>query len=291
MLLVLLRPGQGLGENPIETVVGIASVIPVGRLATAGLGAGLKSAGKVAAATKLSDIARSPKFTAAARGVEVGDVVAGAEEWPLEVIGEGMMEGGALTLSHLARMRRADAEDVEEAPEIPITPDTRTFTPQPAPEQPAPETAREPQTRQYELPNTDISITVKRVPNSDGNIDNRHWQVYFQGTDVEESIGFTTEDDVTSYEGARDAAIQQLITASEALEIPITPDTRTIVPPEQAAARQNREAKRAENRQARQDKREGIETDEDTPIRLMQLRHQSKKHRRSIYARNGRSKP
>ena len=109
--------GKGLGERPLETAVGIASVIPVGRLAGAGLSAGLRGAGRVGLANALARGVRTPALTNISRAVEAGDVVTGIEEWPLEAIGEGMMEGGALGLSRLGMALGGEQAQTPEVPE------------------------------------------------------------------------------------------------------------------------------------------------------------------------------
>ena len=151
--------GGSFGERPLETLVGVASIVPVGRLVGAGLGrtlassgakrlgsraargtlldtaraaaikearaaraggasaadeltAGLKAANKVVtdanpsaagrlrAGQNITRATSSPKWRNIARGVEAGDITTGIEEWPLEAIGEGLLDIGATALSH-----------------------------------------------------------------------------------------------------------------------------------------------------------------------------------------------
>ena len=317
--------GKGLGERPLETAVGIASVVPVGRLAGFGLSAGLRGVGRAGAANALSRGLRTPAVTNIARVVEAGDVVTGIEEWPLEVIGEGMLEGGSLGLSRLGMALGGEqaqtpevpeggpppdvppqAQDVPptepqqqqpvseqvtpemqqqqeqaQTPEVPeggpppdVPPQAQDVPPtepqqqQPVSEQVTPEMQQQQereaqrqqwnnvQTRMWNNPDTDMDIVVKRVPSPEtGTLDNRHWQVWFAGPEgsgaehysADSPMSFTAEDDIKSYEGAREAAVQKFTDTVDALN------------QEQETSREKREQRNAEQSEARQQKREGGE--------------------------------
>ena len=105
----ILGGEPGLGENPLETLVGAASVIPVGRAAAGVTSASLRSMAKgalrsgnfsraqqlIRAANQSGRITQSRVWRPTARAIEAGDIVTGIEEWPLELIGEGVLEAGA----------------------------------------------------------------------------------------------------------------------------------------------------------------------------------------------------
>lgn len=364
--------GEGLGEKPIDTLVGMASVIPVGRLAGSLVGAGLRRAGASAlgnaaarqgvlnqarqvgaeaaraaqaGGASLDDALReglraaqesvtaanpraagllsaggtlgrattSPHLTAVSRGIEVADLVAGAEEWPLELAGELMLDLGATALGRYARsLEDAIANDlsadgpppdtppvqpVAALPPTPQQPEPQQPTQQPAPEQPPPEQPVEQpatpqadrfiaefwqtddgspvapnttgakqtqhQTRKYSFgdaadPNTVGVLTVKRVPNADGKLDNKNWQAWFEGggvTGVTEAapLSFSAEDNIGSYAEAVDAALGQL------------PDLVS-APPE--TSREQRTQRRQENRERRQQEKDwaGLDIDIATEV-------------------------
>lgn len=122
--------GKGLGERPLETLVGAAGVLPVGRavagLTSGGLRAGARAAAGAGQATRaatltgaaddLANLTSSRVWTPTAQALEVADVVVGAEEWPLELAAEGMLEGaaqvGRLT-SRRGQQHTADTEATE----------------------------------------------------------------------------------------------------------------------------------------------------------------------------------
>ena len=82
------------------------------------------------------------------------------------------------------------------------------------------------QTRIWNDTNTDMDIVVRRVPSPEtGTMDNRHWQVWFAGPEgsgaehysADSPMSFTAEDNVKSYEGAREAAVQKFTDTVDAL--------------------------------------------------------------------------
>ena len=105
----ILGGEPGLGENPLETLVGAASVIPVGSAAAGVTSAGLRAAAKGAlrsgnfsratqlmrSANRAGRVTQSRVWRPTAQAIEVGDIVTGIEEWPLELIGEGVLEAGS----------------------------------------------------------------------------------------------------------------------------------------------------------------------------------------------------
>lgn len=358
--------GEGLGEKPIETAVGLTGFIPVGRFAGAAVGAGLRRAGTgalgstatrqavlnqarqagaaaaraaQAGGASLDDALREglraaqesvtaanpraanllsaggqvgrftthPRLTAVSRGIEGADLVAGAEEWPLELIGEGMLEIGATALGRYARsLQDAIANDLSADGPPPDTPPVQPVGALPSGPGPTPEDSQQPsvsvsdqqptpqqpatpqadsfisefwqtddgspvapnttgakqtlnQTRKYAFgdsadPSTVGTLTVKRVPNNDGKLDNKHWQAWFEGGGVSgvteaSPLSFSAEDNVNSYAEAVDAALTQL------------PDLLKAQPPQ--TSREQRTERRQENRERRQQERDwgGLDID------------------------------
>ena len=135
-----------LGETPLETLVGVGAALPVGRLAAGALGTGARMVGRRGAAAGLGQATRSPLWTNLSRGVEVGDVLTGSTEWPLEVIGEGMLDVGATGLGALARRvapAQEPADDLSADGPPPDTPPQQPTTPPPQQQQ-APNTPNTP---------------------------------------------------------------------------------------------------------------------------------------------------
>ena len=285
--------GRGsFGENPLETVVGAASIVPVGRLVGAGLGrtlarsgakrigsraargtlidaarvaaikeardaraggasaaeeltAGLKAANKVVteanpraagrlrAGQNITRATSSPKWRNIARGVEAGDVVTGIEEWPLEAIGEGLLDIGATALSY-SSLRNAILNDDLSAdgppPDVPPraqlglpTPDdtipqgaTRPDVPpvvdaQPTDTQPADVDTPSLDTPPSVVPNIitplwqhpDGQVTAPKSPNSKETVDNtRKWS--FGNPSDPQTVGTMTVKRLPSPEGTFD---------------------------------------------------------------------------------------
>ena len=148
--------GEGLGENPFETLIGAASVIPIGRAAAGLTSAGLKGAARSATAagnpsraamlTKGSEalgrLTTGKYIRPTSQALEVGDILAGAEEWPLELAAEGMLEGaaqaGRFALSRDPQDQAADDEATQQSQQHDQTTGSQTT---PAP----PETPQQPQ--------------------------------------------------------------------------------------------------------------------------------------------------
>lgn len=89
-------------ENPLETLVGLSTIIPVGTAAAGLTSATLRQlakgatvAGKTAKATRLMSTAdkwgrvpRHPGWKWSGRATEAGDLITGITEWPLELLGD-----------------------------------------------------------------------------------------------------------------------------------------------------------------------------------------------------------
>lgn len=241
-----------LGESPLETIVGAASVIPVGRVAAGALSTGAGVVGRAGLASALARTARSPKWINASRAVELGDIVTGINEWPLEVIGEGMLDVGASGLSRLGQyLAERPTEDLSADGPPPDVPPEQPTQQQPPPEQPQPtQPPADNNIRTWKHGDTGISITAKRVPSSEGVLDNRHWQVYFDGPGVEDygessPFNFGPDDNITSYEQARDAGADRFVQMTK----PREEET-------QAESRQRREQQAANNRETRRQNRQ-----------------------------------
>ena len=264
----------------------------------------------------VSRAASSPLFTHLARGVEAGDILTGIEEWPLELIGEGMLDIGASVAARYGRTLFDSVRDdlsadgpppdappqqptaaiggppptqptaptqpqPEPAPTAPVEPEPAPTQPEPTPDgvppvisplwqtengdPVAPKTPGANQThqntRKYSVgdssdPASVSTLTVKRVPNPNGKMDNKHWQAWYSGGGLDSvseaaPLSFGPDDNVGSFDAARDAALGQV------------PDIRT---GGIQTSRQEREERADVRRQERAERRQPAESEPTPPV-------------------------